>query len=113
MAIQKTVIRRYAGTEIGWESVYLSTSSDIVVFGDQATLSESSEPYAVGDVIAANSSIRALILRVMNHMVNYDYVSPLMNDVGSHRPAQHQERYLHYRSGCEQADRHCGLRQSS
>jgi len=68
--IRKTTIRRYNGTD--WDSIYLATSSDIVSLGDAITAAEDTTAISYNQVFAANSTVNALLKKVVDRLATYD-----------------------------------------
>ena len=68
--IKKTTIRRYNGTD--WDSIYLSTASDIVALGKALTVADEVTGYAKDDVISATVSVYDILQKVINRLQYVD-----------------------------------------
>ena len=71
--IKKTSIRRYNGTD--WDTIYLATTSDITSLGVAITVADEVTGWARGDVVAANTSVRDILAKVINRIQYIDNTS--------------------------------------
>lgn len=71
--IKKTSIRRYNGTD--WDTIYLATTSDITSLGVAITVADETTGWAKGDVVAANTSVRDILAKVINRIQYIDNTS--------------------------------------
>ena len=80
--IKKTSIRRYNGTD--WDIIYLATTSDIVTLGTALTVANETTGWTVGDTIAANTGVNALLNKIINRIqYNDNTVLPAIIDGSS------------------------------
>lgn len=68
--IQKTTVRRYNGVD--WDSVFFSTSADIISLGAAQSIDGTEETFAIGSNLAATDTMSTLMTKVVNRMATLD-----------------------------------------
>lgn len=68
--IQKTTVRRYNGVD--WDSIFFSTSADIVSLGAAQSIDGTEETFAIGSNLAATDTMSTLMTKVVNRMATLD-----------------------------------------
>lgn len=68
--IQKTTVRRYNGVD--WDSIFFSTSADIVSLGAAQSIDGTEETFTIGSNLAATDTMSTLMTKVVNRMATLD-----------------------------------------
>ena len=68
--IQKTTVRRYNGVD--WDSIFFSTSADIVSLGAAHSIEGTEEKFTVGSNLEATDTMSTLMAKVINRMATLD-----------------------------------------
>lgn len=68
--IQKTTVRRYNGVD--WDSIFFSTSADIVSLGAAHSIEGTEEKFTVGSNLEATDTMSTLMTKVVNRMATLD-----------------------------------------
>jgi len=76
---RKTTVRRYNGVD--WDAIHFATSADIVALGAASTITGEETAFQVNDVLSAEETMSALMLRAINRMATIDnVVIPALRD---------------------------------
>src|SRR5699024_8613173 len=68
--IQKTTVRRYNGVD--WDSIFFSTSADIVSLGAAQSIDGTEETFVIGSNLDATDTMSTLMTKVVNRMATLD-----------------------------------------